>query len=193
MELALPDSSLLSQFPADVEAGLLERAPLKLREALLRSVLEPILSAELRATAGLGDDATRPLTVMDVGDVDGWRASLVAKPHHYRAVRTATDLLSASGNVVMIGASDLGEATVTPALDALTPGGLLVCLLNADDVTTTTGTNITSVMATLDAATGRQRTVEHVWGLHERPGRKSLGGVIAIRPLGRGVSQASAA
>jgi len=96
IELALPDSTLLSEFPADVEAGLVERAPLKLSEALLRSVLAPILSAELRATAGLGDEATRPLGVVDVGDVDGWRASLVAKPHRYRRVRTAADLLPTS-------------------------------------------------------------------------------------------------
>lgn len=192
-ELALPDSSVLSEFPAEVETDLVERAPLKLREALLRSVLEPILYAELAAIAGLGEDATRPLTVIDVGDVDGWRASLVAKPHHYLAVRSAADLLPASGNIVMIGASDLIDATATAVLDALAPGGLLVCLLNADDVTTTSGTGASSVMTTLDAATGRQRTVEHVWGLHERPGRKTLGGVIAIRPLGRGISEASAA
>ena len=191
-ELALPDSTLVSEFPVDVEASLVERAPLKLREALLRSVLEPILATELRATAGLGDEATRPLTVVDVGDVDGWRASLVPKPHQYRAVRSATDLLTTSGNVVMIGASDLDETTATALLDALTPGGLLICLLNADDVTTTTGTNVTLVMATLDAATGGQRTVEHVWGLHERPGRKTLGGVIGVRPLGRGISEESA-
>ena len=179
--LALPDGSYLDELDESELASDDLRAA-KLRRTLLREVLEPIVGAELSAAAG--EDHPRPLLVVELGAADGWHASLVPAPHRYERRSGPDDGVPRSAAIALVASSVLEPTTIDTALDALHPGGLLVLVLDESTVASGGYPNARDVFAMIDAATSRRRVVEHVWGLHSRPGARTLGGVIAVRPLG---------
>lgn len=181
---ALPTSCVSASVPAE---PLLELEPLidaKMHDSLLREVLAPIIRVELGSIAGFGDDAQRPLDVADLTVEDQWRSTFVPEPHRYTTFAGAADLPPDSFDLVLVAGAGLDTAAVRAIIDALHPGRMMVVMLSLDDVARVGGTTAHDVMATIESVTGKNRLIEHIWGLHSRPGRPTLGGIMAIRPLG---------
>lgn len=181
--LALPDTCYLDE-TGDSDAAAEARRPAKLRRALLREVLQPIVDRELDVAGG--GEHSRPLLVVEFGAESGWHSSLVPSPHRYEARSDGEPGVARSAAVAMVASAALDSETIAAALEALQPGGLLILVLDERVVASADSPWTSEVFSLIDAATSRRRVVEHVWGLHPRPGARTLGGVIAVRPLGAG-------
>lgn len=180
--LALPESAYLDATEDDPQAALDARRSPKLRRALLREVLEPIVGREL-GSAGAGDDS-RPLLVIEWGAEDSWHESFVPAPHRYACSSAHDPPVPGSAAIAILGPDQLDPATLDAALVALQPSGLVILVLGEEVVATATSPSTSDVIAMIDAATGRRQVFEHVWGLHPEPGARTVGGIIAVRPLG---------
>lgn len=178
--LHLPPACLVGDSDeTDAERG--ARRAVKLRQALRREVLAPILDRELATAAG---EVARPLLVVDVGADDRWHGSFVPPPHRYQAVEVAEELTPASAAVALVAATGLELDSLALARRAVQPGGLLVCVLDEEVVASARPPSTSDVLRRVAAVTGGRHVVEHVWGLHSGPGAPTLGGIVAVRPLG---------
>ena len=178
----LPVSSFLPEPTIESPADLGARAAAKLELALRREVLAPVLAHELDQAAG--SDRPRPVLVLDVGATDDWHRSLVPDPHRYRRTDDLSAVPLASAAVVLLPGDRTSTSDLRDALDRLSPGGLVVLVLATESVARAGGPTTSELLATIGEATGRRRVIEHVWGLHPRPGGPTLGAILAFRPLG---------
>ena len=183
--LALPDSAFLSDRPDDAGALLTPLVEEKVVAHLLRSGLEPILEREL-GSGGSG----APQRVHQVGGRDSWLKALVPDPHRFsrsdRADRVGSvDGVDPESVEVLIVATDAIDLEGLPLAAArLTAGGLLIFLLDRSAVATAAAPTMRQLVEALRKAFGAQFVFERIWGLHERPGRPTLGAIVAVRPLG---------
>lgn len=181
-ELPLPDGAFLEEAPADTAALFGELRERKLQRAVLREALGPVVRDELWSTVGI--EASRPLTVVEVGADDGWTEALLPKPHTLHRAEDAAALDPDSAAIVIVHGRAVTAAAIAGARRALNPGGLLVFVL---DEAAVHGVNAPAPAALIDLmnqSTSHHHVVEHVWVLSERPGRPATGGLVTIRPLG---------
>ena len=181
-ELPLPDDAFLDAVPDDAAALFAELRERKLQRAVLREALGPVVRDELWATVGI--EASRPLTVLEVGADDGWTEALLPKPHSLRRAADADALEPDSAAIVVLHGRAVSAAAIAGARRALNPGGLLVFVLDDAAVHGTSGPAPAELIALMNESTSHHHVVEHVWVLSERPGRPATGGLITIRPLG---------
>lgn len=180
--LSLPESAYVGVADDDPGGGFAARRPGKLRRALLREVLEPIVAREL--TAAEGGDEPRPLLAIEWGADDDWHGSFVPAPHRYERRSVDAAAIPRSAAIAIISEPTPAASTMAAALVALAPGGLVILVLDEHVVASAAPPSMSEVITMVDAATGGRRVVEHLWGLHPRPGAGTLGGVLAVRPLG---------
>lgn len=181
-ELPLPEDSFIGDVPDDPSplfALLQER---KLRRAVLREALAPVVRDELWASVGI--EASRPLVVAELGADDGWTEALLPKPHTLERVGHPDDLNADSAAIVVVHGRAASPAAIAAARTALNPGGLLVFVLDEAAVHGANGPAPQSLITMINESTSHHHVVEHVWVLSERPGRPITGGLITVRPLG---------
>jgi len=174
-ELDLPSTVFLNEMPTDPTSLLAGLRMAKLTVHLLRLGLEPILDRELGAAGS---------RVHQVGGADSWLASVVAEPHHFETSERLADLDTHCCDILIVRTQSIDQHDMSTAAAALVPGGLLVFVLDSPAARNPNSLTMGRLVELLRGAFGSQFLFEHVWGLHERPGRPIVGGIVAVRPLG---------
>ena len=177
--LALPGEVFLDAPPENPGELLEQQRADKLVTHLLRDGLAPILEREL----GIDPDLP-PQRVHQVGGDDTWLRSIVPGPHRFARSDRLADTHPECAEVVLLDSAAIELDDLETAVRAIVPGGLIVFLLDATAVRSAEGLTMAGLVAALTASFGSQFVFEHVWGLHEEPGRPTLGAIVAIRPLG---------
>ena len=179
-ELHLPVSAILSERPADIAAALTDKTNKKLRTALLREVLEPTIQVELLDARG--SEPASPAAVIGTDDAYAWFAGLVPAPHTF-STRTPDELTARSADILVSPAEHVVDAALAKTLAAVRPGGLLTVVFGAANFSgqgPVASQIVEKARSVLDGA----MLIDHVWGLHDRPGGLTHGGILGIRPLG---------
>ena len=180
--LGLPPSTFAAEPTVESSTDLEARAATKLGLALRREALAPIIDHELDLAGGADDP--RPLLVVDWGAADDWHSSLVPEPHRYRRTPDLAGVPPESAAIILVSGDRIDGVGLSAAVDRLLPGGLVVLVLTGDTVSRASAPSMTELLEAVAEATDRRRVIEHVWGLHPRPGGPTLGAVVAFRPLG---------
>lgn len=174
-QLRLPESVVLNEIPSNINE-LLESD--KAAQVLLREGIERALEHGLNHVVSGG-------RVVDCAAPHHWLSAIVPKGHDYVSI-PQLKAIEAESTDVLVQWGAVGEARLLQrAQRTLRSEGMLVFVLNADDVASATpGTpNVQDLLAALDQAFGQHHVVELVWGMRGRPGTPPRGAVIAIRPL----------
>lgn len=174
-KLDLPSTVFLDEMPADPTSLLAGLRMAKLTVHLLRLGLEPILDRELGAAGS---------RVHQVGGADSWLASVVAEQHHFETSERLADLDRQCCDILIVRTQSMDLPDMRTAAVGLVPGGLLVFVLDNPAARNPNSLTMGRLVELLRGAFGSQFLFEHVWGLHERPGRPIVGGIVAVRPLG---------
>ncbi|MGI9608343.1 MAG: hypothetical protein ACR2P0_19595 [Acidimicrobiales bacterium] len=177
-ELHLPDEMMLDDLPDDGELETLARASPKLFESLLREGLVPILEREIEHAGG----GQRPVRLAEINAPNEWTRALV-DPHPVEMVDASSDLRGAAYDIVLVHVAGSRSVAVDRLIGCLDATGLIVMILDSDATTRSGDITMASIMAEVHASLGQSYLFEHVWGLHPRPGRPPVGGIVAIRPL----------
>lgn len=180
-QLRLPESVALSEIPDNIEQ-LLESdkaAQVLLREGVDRAVLHGLTHV---VSGG---------RVVDCAAPHHWLSAIVPKKHEYVSIPQLKAVEDASTDV-LVQWGVVGEPRLLQrAQRTLRPDGLLVFVLNADDVASSSPDtpNIKHLLVAIGQAFGQHHVVELVWGMRGRPGTPPGGAVIAVRPLRTSTAQ----
>jgi len=136
-ELPLPDDAFFDVVPDDAAALFAQLRARKLQRAVLREALGPVVRDELWAAVGI--EATRPLTVIEVGADDGWTEALLPKPHSLHRADDADTLDPDSAAIVILhgravsGSSPVSTAAVPPPSPARSTSAASTWATNCSD------------------------------------------------------------
>jgi hypothetical protein len=180
--LPLPDAAFVHPMPSETDDLLAELAARKVTRAVVREALAPVLRSELYSVAGI--EGARPLQVAEIGADDRWTEALLPRPHSLVPTTDPVNAPAESAAVVVLHGRAVTAETLAAARSMLTPGGLLVFVLDQDAVRGSSGPAPAELLDLLNESTKHHHVVEHVWTLSDRPGRPTVGGLLSVRPLG---------
>lgn len=179
-ELHVPAAAISETPPVDIATHLSHKTLSKLRTALLREVLGPTIERELLDARG--PEPSSSAAVIGTDDDYEWFAGLVSTPHSY-ALQRRDELAERSADLLLCPAHDLVDADLNKTFAALRAGGLLLVIFDASDFSEH-GPRASVIVEKARHALDGAMLLDHVWGLHERPGSQTHGGILGIRPLG---------